>query len=120
MKIFILEDDENRNRIFQNMFKKHDLIMTEFAIEAIKSIHIKKYDIIFLDHDLGGRQMVDSSYENTGYTVAKEIINSINKHTRVIIHSFNPVGAKNMNDILIHAERRPFGTFNESILKEKE
>jgi len=118
MNIFILEDDITRMDHFYKIFKDHNIVWAKDAPEGIAAIDGKKFDIIFLDHDLGGEQMVSSSHRNTGYTVAKEIHNSINKDTRIIIHSFNPIGAANMAACLPRAQRRPFGTFDESILEE--
>ena len=100
MKIFILEDDENRIKVFKRSFIGIDLTMTDLADEAIKRLKTEKYDFIFLDHDLGGEVFVDSQNKNTGSEVAKHITHTLNKSTMVIIHSFNPSGAKNMFDIM--------------------
>jgi CheY-like chemotaxis protein len=113
MNIFILEDDPIRIEKFESMLSKHKLTITTSAAEAIKLINANKYDYLLLDHDLGGKQMVDSRDENTGYAVAKAIKNSPNADTKAIIHSFNPIGAGNMKAILPHAKRMPFGTFGE-------
>jgi len=118
MNIFILEDDVTRMQYFYKIFEKDNVTWAKDAPEGLEAISNKKFDIIFLDHDLGGEQMVSSSHRNTGYTVAKEIHNSINKDTRVVIHSFNPIGAANMAACLPRAQRRPFGTFDGSILEE--
>lgn len=116
MKLFILEDDPIRIEKFKTMFSKHDVDLVENAQDGIRLLNENKYDYIFLDHDLGGEQMVDSYEDNTGYTVAKEIPNGPNSGTPIIIHSFNPIGAANMKSILPGSRRMPFGTFNESVL----
>ena len=60
------------------------------------------YDGIFLDHDLGGLQMVNSDDLNTGYAFCDWLIKNTKSsmNTPIVIHSVNPVGAKNMLNIL--------------------
>lgn len=52
------------------------------------------YDIVLLDHDLGGEQMVASG-QNTGYGFVTAASGFESCH-RVIVHSWNPDGAANM------------------------
>jgi hypothetical protein len=93
MRILILEDDENRNVYFRRNFAPNEIVITD--------------DSNFLDHDLGGQQMV-SSGENTGYEVAQFLEeNSIFVPPRVVIHSFNPIGARNMHQALPRATVMP-------------
>ena len=101
MKVFVLEDDPNRVEWMKKNFSpKLEWDLTDQADEAVAILKKEKYDLIFLDHDLGGEQMVDSSVYNTGYTVAKKIHETKNKDTIVIVHSYNPDGAKNMIDVM--------------------
>ena len=104
MRILILEDDSNRINQFYNNFSednKNEISVVQTAKEAITLLNCYVYDALFLDHDLGGEQLVDSSMENCGYTVAKwleehnEYIPDI-----VLIHSFNPYGARKMNEAI--------------------
>lgn len=122
MKILILEDDKNRVSQFRSMFVNHDIRVTEYAEVAKRLLDIYKYDFIFLDHDLGGEQMVDSSHENTGYQVAKMIDRTENITTPIIIHSWNSVGAQNMYDVLNNGKRQvamiKFGMFDSNIIKQ--
>ena len=125
MKILILEDDLIRMKVFNRMFHKHMITHACNSDEAIKHLDKEKFDYIFLDHDLGGRIFVNSNEYDTGYRVAKYIPQSINKDTDVVIHSWNPAGAKNMKNILKDREKGSvecllFGTFNENILKKGE
>jgi hypothetical protein len=54
-----------------------------------------------LDHDLGDRQMVDSTDENTGFAFCKWLVSKdFNRETVILIHSHNPCGANNMKDYL--------------------
>ena len=61
--------------------------------EAIQYID-NSYDIISLDHDLGE--------EKTGYDIAKYIVENQIKVRAVVIHSANPVGKFNINQLLTH------------------
>ena len=113
MKIFILEDDPNRMVKFMKELTGHRVDHAETVDIGFAMIKADKYDLLFLDHDLGGAQMVDSSEENTGYELAKLITSSTsNKETPCIIHSCNPVGADNMVKVLPHAHRIPFFSLN--------
>ncbi len=119
MKILILEDNEDRNNSFIKWFNGHELIMTDNAMKAIDHLASIKFDVIFLDHDLDNRVFIDSNEPNTGYTVAKTISSTINKSTQVIVHSMNPIGARNMLDVLGESNQafhRPFGVWMEKIL----
>ena len=59
------------------------------------------FDMLMLDHDLGGEELVDSCKENTGYQLVKYIINNkLQKNAEFIIHSQNPVGSVLMNNTL--------------------
>lgn len=110
MKILILEDNQERIKLFKEWFKEHDLTICETAKECLSKLHIR-YDWIFLDHDLGGEIFVDSDEENTGYQVAKKIPDTINKDTDIIIHSLNYVGAMRMKNKLKNVKYVPFGTW---------
>jgi len=107
MKILILEDSLERVKKFREKFIGHEVVVTEFSKECIKLLSENTYDAIFLDHDLGGAIMV-SSGENTGYEVAEWLSkNPVYQPRTIIIHSFNPSGAKNMKAVLSNAIINP-------------
>ena len=64
MKVFILEDDPYRIVKFRDLLKGHDLTIIDSCtkVEEFKP----PYDLILLDHDLGGRQLED--HEDCGLT----------------------------------------------------
>ncbi len=109
MRIFVLEDDDNRIKKFKRELIGHN-------VDYVKTVDIGKgmlgeneYDLIFLDHDLGGKQMVDSTEEETGYQLALTISTSDkNKNTPCIVHSCNPAGSDNILSVLTHALKVPF------------
>jgi len=103
MKMLVLEDNEDRIKVFKEALIKHDVDYTDSSKEAIELLKKNPYVTIFLDHDLGGKEMVMSG-ENTGYEVAK----FLSEHKslmpkQVIIHSLNGVGSSNMKRALPNA-----------------
>ena len=102
-KLFILDDQKIRHELFEIRYKDHDIVSAYTATEAITALEESDFDYIFLDHDLG-LQVYTVSNENSGYEVAKWISeNYKNVNVRIIIHSFNPVGANNMLHVLFDA-----------------
>jgi two-component SAPR family response regulator len=102
VRVFILEDDVERVAAFHKVLKKRhacDIYHTDKIDKAKDLLKNNQFDLIFLDHDLGGKIFVDSA-EETGYQVAKFIAQNGIKCHQIIVHSMNPVGAKNMMDVL--------------------
>ncbi len=113
MNIFVLEDDNNRIKKFRRELIGHNVDYAKTMHEGVLFVLNNQYDLIFLDHDLGGLEMVDSdSPEGTGYHVAVEITTSMNKNTLCIVHSCNPHGAAMMNKVLTNSELAPFTALN--------
>lgn len=91
-KILFLDDDDYRIKLFK----------TRHFASIVKTSHSAKFalsccdpfDIASLDHDLGGEYL--PSDENSGYGVAKYISTMKDPPKKIIIHSFNQVGASNM------------------------
>ncbi len=102
--IFILEDDERRMDLFKARFKESEI--ANFTFDHANNVHAAKkllkannYDMLFLDHDLGGQTYVSSTEENTGAGLArwiKENKETISLSGAILIHSFNPQGAEYM------------------------
>lgn len=110
--ILILEDSKYRNDLFKHVYGGKCFIhMFENAWDAIKALQAFEYDIIFLDHDLGGYEMIEEDEVNgTGYDAAKAINETENRGVPVIIHSLNPYGAEKMQGVIGKAAIRiPFG-----------
>lgn len=117
INILVVEDNKERIEWFKKEFGDCRLIVEKTAPRAKRWLNREKWDVIFLDHDLGDRVFVNSDDENTGYQVAKYIrANPKNHMTPVIVHSWNPEGAANIVSVLPHAHRAMFGTFNRSII----
>ena len=93
MKILILEDSSERTLGFFRNLGEHDLCFVKTAQEAVNQLSDDDWDVIFLDHDLGGKIMQPSD-ENSGYGVACWLEkNPDRKPALIIVHSLNPVGA---------------------------
>ena len=109
-KFLVLEDDPNRIAEFKNRFKDLNMLgnvkveaeFTEMADECISLLKTNTYDVIFLDHDLGGETYVDPDNKNTGSEVAR-FINSSDidfGNLIVIIHSMNTPAANSMKILI--------------------
>jgi CheY-like chemotaxis protein len=107
MDILILEDDRNRQRIFIERLIGTNAVIVETVEAAIDLLSSQDWDYLFLDHDLGGEQMVPSG-PGTGYEVAKWLAeNPSRQPPNIIIHSYNPAGAQNMHGVLPNAVVSP-------------
>lgn len=105
MNLLFLDDDLERHKLFKRKFIEHTVTPVYTAAEAIAELERHVFDAVFLDHDLGGHQFVDSNGpEPTGFTVARWMLNNPERiPPRVFVHSYNPVGAQNIKQILPQA-----------------
>lgn len=117
-KIFILEDNPERIKIFKTDLARNypnaKLFFTDTVDEAKKLFENNKpFDVYFLDHDLGGKVYVDSEDLNTGYQFAKFLkSNNVDgKNEKIFIHTLNPIGGNNMKNVLPSAQRVFLFTF---------
>lgn len=95
MKVFVLEDDDYRNSEFRKVLFNVDATFTTSYDEAVTKYR-GPYDVVCLDHDLGGQQMVSSEEQNTGYQFTKKMPYITTVPPIVLIHSYNLEGAENM------------------------
>jgi hypothetical protein len=115
IRVFVLEDDPIRIKVFKENFEKFAKFTFSTNIyDAMKDFDLNnKYDLILLDHDLGGETFVDSEFYNTGAQFCRYLIKKKIELPQIIIHSHNPVGAEIMEEYLIekgyNASRVPFG-----------
>ena len=66
------------------------------AQECIDRLQIDAYDVVFLDHDLGGQQFQDTREKNSGSEVVRWISEHKPKVGCFYVHSLNPVERRNM------------------------
>jgi hypothetical protein len=121
MKIFILEDEialYPRIQIVEAL-EGHDFhTATSFA--KAKNVYTKyePFELLLLDHDLEGNYEHNPDHPNTGMQFVKWLVAFHEAHERplpqVFIHSWNNVGARNMQHHLQDhgwtiVDRVPFG-----------
>jgi len=103
-RLLFLDDDAHRRFFVKSNVPYADMAAT--AQEAIAKLKTCVYDVVSLDHDLGEKTMVQSGH-GTGYEVAEFIAalprKPLGGWPRVVLHSFNPVGVKNMAHVLAGA-----------------
>src|SRR6185503_5276221 len=96
MKILFLDDNKKRIEFFKQFNPDADIV--ENAQDCIKSLKENGiYDLICLDHDLGGEVYVNSENKNTGMEVVRYLESkeyrkyySSNKvHGFIIVHTWN-------------------------------
>jgi len=101
MRIFILEDDPTRVRVFRRNMIGHEVVVCSNVDEAKTYLREGEWNVAFLDHDLDGRIYVDSEEPNTGYQLAKWMVEQPHlQNTHVVIHSFNEIGREKMRQLL--------------------
>jgi CheY-like chemotaxis protein len=124
VNIFVLEDSLERVATFEVLLSKafpsSEITFENEVEEAKKKLLSERFDLIFLDHDLGGKVFVDSSQPDTGYQIAKFISDNKIKCQQIIVHSMNPTGAQNMLSVLkprYNAVLMPFPTLIQHLRK---
>jgi CheY-like chemotaxis protein len=105
MRILILEDDPYRNEAFRERYPGAVIVCDAQAAIGLLLEH--EWDLLFLDHDLGGETFVLSG-PGTGYEVACWL----QEHPgcippKVILHSMNPSGRSRMKQALPSAIEMP-------------
>lgn len=119
MNILILEDNADRQRQFRKNNIGHSVIVVDNAKEAIELLKSQTWDLLCLDHDLGGTQNVASG-DGTGWEVARFLAeNPQNKPANVVLHSLNGPGVQNMQAELPEAFVAPF-CWTQPMFAEKE
>ncbi len=111
-RILILEDNASRMEVFtETIGERHDIFHADQAAKAIDAMFDaanckNPFEVIFLDHDLGGMTFVGEADTNTGSEVVRWMVSkkgaSLGQPT-IIIHSCNHPAAANMSAALIAA-----------------
>lgn len=102
MRVLILDDSEIRHRRFKEKFSlETDILTHTYTVEeCIEAMTNNEYDMVCLDHDLGGQEMVPSG-PGTGYEVCEWMVQNQDRVPNIVIlHSFNPPGRDNMSRLL--------------------
>lgn len=92
--VLFLDDDPNRCRVFRSECPFATIVTT--AKDCIDRLRADNYDVVFLDHDLGGQQYQDSREKNSGSEVVRWISENQPKIGKCVVHSLNQIERKNM------------------------
>lgn len=115
MRILFLDDDESRHHTFKRHSIGHDVTFVFDAGGAIAALEAAAFDLVYLDHDLGGpasQNRLDYAFD--GRHVARWVADhaSAFASTKFLIHSLNYAGAEGMmwtlRDTGLTACVRPF------------
>jgi CheY-like chemotaxis protein len=104
-QVLILDDDENRHIEFDRILRGYKVIHVYSASEAINALqNSPPFDLISLDHDLGEFNNSHVYLDPGDGTEVAEFINLHLEHDRypkrVMIHSWNPEGARRMEQLI--------------------
>jgi CheY-like chemotaxis protein len=102
MNFLFLDDNPERTKTARSCYPAG--IYTETAKECIEKFQEKEdWDIVMLDHDLGGEIYVDSGREDCGMEVVRQICQNKKKVNIIIVHTLNHPAAEEMIRKLIDA-----------------
>jgi len=98
MDVLFLDDNPNRIKNFRSRVPYATIVET--AHDCIEQLN-NDWDVVFLDHDLGGEIFVDPEQDNTGSEVIRWIEVNKPKIQKVIVHTCNhEVSDKMINDLI--------------------
>ncbi len=116
--VLVLEDDPGRIEFFKKWMGE-EIDHTAYASECIKMLKRHRYNVLFLDHDLGGEVYVPSD-NVSGFAVARWLAKHPGRKPHLVfLHSMNPVGRKNMLGELPDAIEIPFDQLVKAAFKKK-
>ena len=103
-RILFLDDNNERIETAIKYFSSddYDLMIAKTAHHAIKLLKIQGFELVYLDHDLGGEVFVNSNREDCGMEVVRWMCSNKMKINvgRVIVHSWNYPAATEMRNKL--------------------
>jgi hypothetical protein len=113
MRILFLDDEAWRHDAVDKVFDGHVVHHCYDMDSFMETLKEPKFDLISLDHDLGDIVTFDDGYkyERTGQDCARYLAQNLPSDKmprRVVIHSWNPAGARAMYQILWDAGIRSF------------
>ena len=95
MNILFLDDNPTRIASFRKAVPYATIVET--AKDCIKQIGAEQWDWIFLDHDLGGEEFVNSSRADTGMEVVRHLVeHKPEQMPQIVVHSMNPPAREQM------------------------
>ncbi len=123
-RLLFLDDDPRRAEIF--LTEHPQAVWVETVVACIARLE-ENWDEVYLDHDLGGQQLVESANADCGMEVIRWLCKEPREHlvsTLFIVHTHNLVAAllmvMQMRCAGFTAEFRPFGQDLAKILAHNE
>jgi len=99
-KMFVLDDDADRMayiiHILSREFPGCTIASASTLNSAKRMLQEDIFDVLFLDHDLGGMIYVPSENPDTGYQLAFHIWSNNIPYKKCIVHSLNYEGSMNI------------------------
>lgn len=97
-QVLFLDDDHRRiDQIRLRMTDQPcDMTVVETADDCIAQLKAHTFDLVMLDHDLGGETFCDSSREDCGMEVVRWLKANGGDHGAFIVHTMNAVAAAGM------------------------
>ncbi len=96
--VLFLDDDSERTK--RLLAEVPSAKCVETAQDCIDELERQPWDLVLLDHDLGGEVYVDSGREDCGMEVVRWVAQNQPKVDQFIVHTHNPSAAAYMNDDL--------------------
>lgn len=96
--VLFLDDDFRRTDEFLARMRAQPctLVTVTTVEECIVRLGERSYDLVLLDHDLGGETFVDSARDDTGMEVVRWLKGNPGDHAGFVVHSMNAVAAAAM------------------------
>lgn len=101
MNILFLDDSRERTRRFRSCVPNATIVHT--SPDAITQLASQEWDYVFLDHDLGGEEYVNSSRIDCGMAVVRWITDEKPNISHIIVHSLNAPAREEMVASLLAA-----------------
>lgn len=107
--VLFLDDDETRCKRALSALPYATIVTTAAgAIAELSKDPAKVWDVVMLDHDLGGQVMVESGREDCGMEVVRWMVVNKPQVETCLIHSFNAAAAHEMDRKLYEAGYKVF------------
>lgn len=103
MRVLFLDDSAERIERAYEYFDNDDLVTVVSALSAIDELSKGTFDLVMLDHDLGGETWVESEREDCGMEVVRWMVRNLPRVGRIVVHSWNTVAAPVMVEELMKA-----------------
>lgn len=103
MNILFLDDSDHRIKAFKSVVKEAKIAQTAQRCIDLLSTQ-DTWNVIFLDHDLGGQIDVMSERDDTGMEVVRWIVTNQPQIRNIIVHTLNQSAGQRMVDKLKDAK----------------